>query len=90
MSKNIQNETSNEVQSSSQKGYSLRLRTNPKKNSILDKLDYEAENDSFDNSHLKKSVIPQSILLPLQIFSNVLLMVVIKNFMIKQRFININ
>ena len=58
MSKNIQNETSNEVQSSSQKGYSLRLRTNPKKNSILDKLDYEAENDSFDSSHLKKKRHP--------------------------------
>ena len=58
MSKNIQNETFNEVQSSSQKGYSLRVRTNPKKNSNFDKLNYEAENDSFESSHLKKKRHP--------------------------------
>ena len=58
MSKNIQNETSNEVQPLSQKGYSLRERTNPKKNSPFEKLNYEAENDSFDSSHLKKKRHP--------------------------------
>ena len=90
MSKNIiQNEPQNEV-ALSQKGYSLRERTNPKKNSPFDKLNYDVENDSFESSHLKKSVTLQNIHPPLQISSNALLTVVTKSFMTKQRFININ
>ena len=58
MSKNIQNETSNEVNLPSQKGYSLRERTNPKKNSNFVKLNYDEENESFDSSHLKKKRHP--------------------------------
>ena len=54
MSKNIQNETSNEVNPSSQKGYSLRERTAPKKNSNFVKMNFDPENESFDSSHLKK------------------------------------
>ena len=58
MSKNIiQNEPQNEV-ALSQKGYSLRERTNPKKNSPFDKLNYDVENDSFESSHLKKKRHP--------------------------------
>ena len=54
MSKNIQNETSNEVNPPSQKGYSLRERTAPKKNSNFVKMNFDQENESFDSSHLKK------------------------------------
>ena len=58
MSKNIQNETTNEVNHPSLKGYSLRERTNPKKNSNFVKLNYDEENDSFESSHLKKKRHP--------------------------------
>ena len=59
MSKNIQNETSNEVNPlSSQKGYSLRERLPPKKNSNFVKLNFDIENESFDSSHLKKKRHP--------------------------------
>ena len=39
---------------SSQKGYSLRERTAPKKNSNFVKMNFDPENESFDSSHLKK------------------------------------
>ena len=58
MSKNIQNETSNEVNPSSQKGYSLRERTAPKKNSNFVKMNFDPDNESFDSSHLKKKRHP--------------------------------
>ena len=54
MSKNIQNETTNETHPPSQKGYSLRERIIPKKNSNFVKLNFDPENDSLDSSHLKK------------------------------------
>ena len=54
MSKNIQNETFNESHPTSQKGYSLRERIIPKKNSNFIKLNFDPENDSLDSSHLKK------------------------------------
>ena len=54
MSKNIQNEESNETQPNSQKGYSLRERTSSKKNPNYIKLNYDGENSSYESSHLKK------------------------------------
>ena len=54
MSKNIQNETSNEVNPPSTRGYSLRERTAPKKNFNFTKMNFDQENESFDSSHLKK------------------------------------
>ena len=54
MSKNIQNDETNESQSKNQKGYSLRERTSSKKNVNYIKLNLEGENDSFDSSVLKK------------------------------------
>ena len=58
MSKNIQNENSNEVIPSSQKGYSLRERTLPQKNISFLKSSYDQDNDSFESSHLKKKRHP--------------------------------
>ncbi len=54
MSKNIQNEETNESQPKSQKSYSLRERTFSKKNLNYIKLNLEGENDSYDSSVLKK------------------------------------
>ena len=54
MSKNIQNEVSNETPQNSQKGYSLRERVSSKKNINYIKLNYDGENSSSDSSHLKK------------------------------------
>ena len=58
MSKNIQNEVTNETQPNSQKGYSLRERTSSKNNTNYIKLNYEGENSSYDSSHLKKKRRP--------------------------------
>ena len=54
MSKNIQNDETNESQPKSQKSYSLRERTFSKKNLNYIKLNLEGENDSYDSSVLKK------------------------------------
>ena len=54
MSKNIQNDENNDVQSKSQKGYSLRERTSSKKNLNYIKLNLDGDNDSYDSSMLKK------------------------------------
>ena len=54
MSKNIQNDETNESQTKSQKGYSLRQRNSSKKNVNYMKLNLEGENDSHDSSMLKK------------------------------------
>ena len=53
MSKNIQNDNTNEAQIISQKGYSLRER-NSSKNTNYIKLNYDGENSSYESSHLKK------------------------------------
>ena len=57
MSKNIQNENTNETQTISQKGYSLRER-NSSKNTNYIKLNYDGENSSYESSHLKKKRRP--------------------------------
>ena len=54
MSKNIQNDETNDVQPKNQKGYSLRERTSSKKNLNYIKLNLEGDNDSYDSSMLKK------------------------------------
>ena len=54
MSKNIQNDETNETLSKSQKGYSLRHRSSSKKNVNYIKLNSEGENESYDSSLLKK------------------------------------
>ena len=54
MSKNIQNDETNESQTKSQKGYSLRERKSKKKNLNYIKHNLEGENDSYDSSVLKK------------------------------------
>ena len=90
MSKNIiQNEPQNEV-ALSQKGYSLRERTNPKKNSPFDKLNYDVENDSFESSHLKKKRHPPEYSSSSSNFFECSFDGCQKNFMIKRLFININ
>ena len=53
MSKNIQNENTNEAQTISQNGYSLRER-NSSKNTNYIKLNYDGENSSYESSYLKK------------------------------------
>ena len=58
MSKNIENEVTNETHPKSQKGYSLRERTSSKKNTNYIKLNYDGENSSYDSSHLKKKRRP--------------------------------
>ena len=54
MSKNIQNDETNETQPKSQKGYSLRERSATKKNINYIKLNLEGENDSYESKVLKK------------------------------------
>ena len=54
MSKNIQNDETNDAQLKNQKGYSLRERTSSKKNLNYIKLNLEGDNDSYDSSMLKK------------------------------------
>ena len=54
MSKIKQNDETNEAQSKSQKGYSLRERTSSKYNLNFIKLNLEGEIDSYDSSLLKK------------------------------------
>ena len=54
MSKNIQNDETNETISKSQKGYSLRHRSSSKKNVNYLKLNLEGDNESYDKSLLKK------------------------------------
>ena len=88
MSKNIQNEETNESQPKSQKSYSLRERTFSKKNLNYIKLNLEGENDSYDSSVLKKKGELQTILLPT--FSNVVSMDAEKNFTIVVLSTNIN
>lgn len=91
MSKNIENEVTNETHPKSQKGYSLRERTSSKKNTNYIKLNYDGENSSYDSSHLKKKKDAQlNILHPVQIILNAHLMDVKKNSMIVRHFISIN
>lgn len=54
MSKNNQNEKTNESLKNSQKGYSLRERTSFKGNPNYIKLNLDGENESYDSSMLKK------------------------------------
>ena len=54
MSKNIQNEDSNDNQKKAHKAYTLRHRTSSKKNSIQSKLSSEQENESSESILLKK------------------------------------
>ena len=54
MSKNIQNEDSNDIQTKSPKAYTLRHRTSSKKNPIYSKLSSEQENESSESILLKK------------------------------------
>ena len=54
MSKNIQNEDSNDIQTKASKAYTLRHRTSSKKNPIYSKLISEQENESSESILLKK------------------------------------
>ena len=54
MSKNIQNEDSNEIQNKSSKAYSFRHRNSSKKNKTYSKISSEQENESSQNILLKK------------------------------------
>lgn len=88
MSKNIQNDETNDVQPKNQKGYSLRERTSSKKNLNYIKLNLEGDNDSYDSSMLKKKDEPQNILLLIAL--NVVSKDAEKNFMIVVHSINTN
>ena len=59
MSKNIQNEDSNDNQKKAHKAYTLRHRTSSKKNSIYSKLSSEQENESSESILLKKKRKPR-------------------------------
>ena len=54
MSKNIQNEDSNDIQTKASKAYTLRQRTSSKKNPVYSKLISEQENESSESILLKK------------------------------------
>ena len=59
MSKNIQNEDSNDNQKKAHEAYTLRHRTSSKKNSIYSKLSSEQENESSESILLKKKRKPR-------------------------------
>ena len=85
MSKNIQNEDSNEIQTKAGKAYSLRHRNASKKNSSYSKFSSEQENESSESLLLKKKRKPVEY----SSSSNVVSKDAKKNFMIKVLYISI-